>query len=80
MVTEYVPAVVDAREHEAVTVALAVMLVAVDGQVTVRPVAGLGAADKLIVPPKSNVLVNVMLIELVVAPELKSTGPLVEII
>jgi hypothetical protein len=80
MVTEYVPAVVDAREHEAVTVALAVMLVAVDGQVTVRPVAGLGAADRLIVPAKSNVLVNVMLIELVVAPELKSTGPLAEII
>ena len=46
------PAVVEARVHDAVTVALAVILVAVVGQVTVRPVAGVTTDARLILPAK----------------------------
>ncbi len=42
----------DAKVHEAVTVAFAVMLVAVVGQVTVRPVTGETTEVRLIVPAK----------------------------
>ena len=52
METEYVPAVVDARVHDAVTVAFAVILVAVVGQVTVRPVTGVTTEDRLMLPAK----------------------------
>ena len=60
------------------TVALAVMLVAVVGQVTVRPVAGLTTEAKLILPAKLNVLVRVTVIAEPVAPLLKLTGELTE--
>ncbi len=74
IVTEYVPAVVDAKVHDAVTVALAVIEVAVVGQVTVRPVAGLTTEVRLIVPAKLKVLVRVTVIDEPVAPLLKFTG------
>src|SRR5437879_11489266 len=44
------------------------------GQVTVKPVAGLVAAVRLIVPAKLNVLVRETEIAEPVAPELKLTG------
>ena len=44
------------------------------GQVTVKPVAGLVAAVRLIVPAKLNVLVRETDIAEPVAPELKFTG------
>ena len=44
------------------------------GQVTVKPVAGLVAAVRLIVPAKLNVLVRETEIAEPVAPELKFTG------
>ncbi len=72
--TEYVPAVVDARVHDAVTVALAVMLVAVVGQVTVKPVAGVIADVRAILPAKFWILVSVTVIADPVAPLLKFTG------
>ena len=42
----------EARVHEAVTVALAVIVVAVVGQVTVKPVAGVTTEARLILPAK----------------------------
>ena len=56
------------------TVALAVIVVAVVGQVTVRPVAGLTTEARLILPAKLNVLVRVTVIAEPVAPLLKLTG------
>ena len=56
------------------TVALAVMVCAVVGQVTVRPVAGVTADVRLILPAKLNVLVSVTVIAVPVAPLLKLTG------
>ena len=50
------------------------------GQVTVKPVAGLVAAVRLIVPAKLNVLVRETDIAEPVAPELKFTGLLTEIV
>jgi len=73
MVTPYVPAVVEANVHEAATVAFAVILTGA-GQVTVKPVAGLVTAVRLIVPAKLNVLVRLTDIAEPVAPELKFTG------
>lgn len=64
--------------HEAVTVALAVMLVAVVGHVTVRPVAGVTTEDRLILPAKFWTLVRVTVIAEPVAPELKLAGELTE--
>ena len=78
--TEYVPAVVEDRVQDAVTVALAVILVAVVGQVTVRPVAGVTTEAKLIVPAKFWTLVRVTVIADPVAPLLKFTGELTEIV
>src|SRR2546425_12355697 len=73
MVTPYVLGVVDAKVHEAATVALAVILTGA-GQVTVNPVAGLVTGVRLIVPAKLNVLVRETDIAEPVAPELKFTG------
>src|SRR5437879_2722718 len=73
MVTPYVPAVVEDNVQEAATVAFAVILTGA-GQVTVKPVAGLVAAVRLIVPAKLNVLVRETEIAEPVAPELKLTG------
>lgn len=71
---------VDARVHEAVTVALAVMAVAVVGQLTVRPLAGVTAEVKLMLPAKLNVLVRVTVMADPVAPLLKLTGDVAEIV
>ena len=79
MVTPYVPAVVELRVHEAATVAFAVILTGA-GQVTVKPVAGLVTAVRLIVPAKLNVLVSETDIAEPVAPELKFTGVPTEIL
>ena len=65
--------------HEAATVAFAVMLTGT-GQVTVKPVAGLVTAARLIVPAKLNVLVRLTDIAEPVAPELKLTGLLSEMV
>ena len=69
---------VDARVHDAVTVALAVILVAVVGQVTVRPVAGLTADARLMLPAKFWTLVIVTVIAEPVAPLLRLTGLVTE--
>jgi len=79
MVTPYVPAVVEDNVQEAATVAFAVMLTGA-GQVTVKPVAGLVTAVRLIVPAKLNVLVRETEIAEPVAPELKFTGLPTEIV
>ena len=50
------------------------------GQVTVKPVTGLVAAVILIVPAKLNVLVRETEMAEPAAPELKSTGVIVEIV
>ena len=60
--------------QDAVTVAFAVMLVAVVGQVTVRPVAGVTAEARLMLPAKFWTLVRVTVIAEPVAPLLKLTG------
>ena len=69
----------DDRVQEAATVAFAVMLTGA-GQVTVKPVAGLVTAVRLIVPAKLNVLVRETEIAEPVAPELKFTGLPTEIV
>ena len=74
------PAVVDARVHDAVTVAFAVIAVAAVGQVTVRPVAGVTTDARLMLPAKLNVLVRVTVIAEPVAPLLKLTGFVTEIV
>ena len=79
MVTPYVPAVVEDNVQEAATVAFAVMLTGA-GQVTVKPVAGLVTGVRLIVPAKLNVLVRETEIAEPVAPELKLTGVVVDIV
>jgi len=71
--------VVEASEQEALTVSFARMLRGA-GQVTVRPVAGLTTGVRLMVPAKLSVLVRETEIAEPVAPELKFTGVLVEII
>ncbi len=68
------PAVVELKVQDADAVALAVRLVAVAGQVTVRPVVGLTIELRLTVPAKLNVLVRLTEIAAPVAPELKFTG------
>ena len=60
------------------TVALAEIDVAVVGQVTVRPVEGVTADARLMVPAKLKVLVRVTVIAEPVAPLLKLTGELTE--
>ena len=73
------PAVVELRVHDAATVALAVMLTGA-GHVTVNPVAGLVTGVRATVPAKLNVLVRETEIAEPVAPELKFTGLLTEIV
>ncbi len=68
------PAVVELKVQDADAVALAVRLVAVAGQVTVRPVVGVTTELRLTVPAKLNVLVRLTEIAAPVAPELKFTG------
>jgi hypothetical protein len=70
---------VDDKVQEAATVALAVMLTGA-GHVTVNPVAGLVTAVRVTVPAKLNVLVRETEIATPVAPELKLTGVVVEIV
>jgi hypothetical protein len=65
--------------QEAATVAFAVILTGA-GQVTVSPVAGLVTAVRVTVPAKLNVLVSETDIDAPVAPELKLTGVVVEIV
>ncbi len=60
--------------QEEETVALAVMLTAVAGQVTVRPVVGLTTDESAMVPAKLLTLVNETDIAAPVAPLLKLTG------
>jgi hypothetical protein len=71
--------VVDAKEHEVATVAFAVMLTGA-GHVTLSPVAGLVTAVRVTVPAKLNVLVRETEIAAPVAPELKLTGVVVDIV
>ena len=54
--------------------------VAVVGQVTVRPVAGVTTEATVIEPAKLNVLVRVTVIAEPVAPLLKFTGEVTEIV
>jgi hypothetical protein len=70
---------VDDRVHEAATVAFAVILTGA-GQVTVKPVTGLVTAVRVTVPAKLNVLVRETEIATPVAPELKFTGVVVEMV
>ncbi len=74
IVTRYVPAAVEFKVQEDDTVALAVILTAVAGHVTVRPVVGLVTALSATVPAKLNVLVRLTEIAEPVAPLLKLTG------
>ncbi len=60
--------------HEALTVALAVMLTALAGQATVSPVVGLTTEDSATVPAKLFTLVSDTVIAAPVTPELKLTG------
>ncbi len=62
------------RVQEALTVALAVMLVGVTGQVTVKPVVGLTTADSPTEPAKLFTLVREADMIAPVAPGLKFTG------
>ncbi len=59
---------------------MAVKLVAVAGQVTVRPVVGLTTELRLTLPAKLNVLVRLTEMAAPVAPELKFTGVATEIV
>jgi len=74
-----VPAVVDDRVQDAATVAFAVILTGA-GQVTVNPVTGLMTGVRAIVPAKLNVLVKLTDIAEPVAPELKFTELLTDIV
>ncbi len=78
--TRYVPAVVELRVHDEDTVALAVMLTAVAGHVTVRPVVGLTTEVRATLPAKLNMLVRLTDTAAPVAPELKLTGVPAEIV
>ncbi len=65
--------------QEAATVALAVMLTGA-GHVTVKPVAGLVTGVRVTVPAKLNVLDRETDIAEPVAPELKLTGVLADMV
>ncbi len=73
-VARYVPAVVELNVQDEETVAFAVMLTAVAGQVTVRPVVGLTTEESAIVPAKLLTLVTEADMAAPVAPELKLAG------
>ncbi len=72
--TRYVPAVAEVSAQEALAVPLADKLVAVAGQVTVKPAAGLTTDVRATVPAKLFTLVSETEIAAPVAPELKLTG------
>ncbi len=72
--TPYVPRAAELRVQDAPAVTLAVRLVAVTGQLTVRPVVGLVTELRATVPAKLNVLVILTEIATPVAPVLKFTG------
>jgi hypothetical protein len=65
--------------QEAATVAFAVILTGA-GQVTVNPVTGLVTGVRVTVPAKLKVLVRLTEIAAPVAPELKLTGVVVEMV
>ena len=65
--------------HDAATVAFAVILTGA-GHVTVKPIAGLVTGVRVTVPAKLNVLVRETEIAEPVAPELKLTGLLSEMV
>ncbi len=67
-------AVVELKTHDAETVALAVKIVAVAGQFTVRPVVEPAAEERLTPPAKLKVLARLTEIAALGAPELKFTG------
>jgi hypothetical protein len=67
--TAYVPAVVEDREQEDVTVAFAVIAIAVAGQVIVRPAGAVPVSVML--PAKLNVLVRETPTETPVCPTLR---------
>ena len=75
--TAYVPAVVELNEHDAVTVAFAVMATAVAGQVIVRPAGAVPV--RVMLPAKLNVLVRETPTETPVWPTLR-LGPVAEIV
>ena len=75
--TEYVPAVVDEREQEAVTVAFAVMATAVVGQATLRPNGAVPLS--VIEPAKLNVLVRVTPTDTPVCPTFR-LAPVAEMV
>ncbi len=80
MVTRYVPGVVEPRVQDAGLVALAVRVTAVAGHVTVSPVVGLTTDVRATLPAKLKVLVRVTEMAAPVAPVLKLTGLLAEIV
>ncbi len=80
MVNRYVPAVVELRVQDAEAVALAARDVAVAGQVTVKPVAGLTREVRDTVPAKFWTLVRETDTAAPVAPELKLTGEPTEMV
>ncbi len=59
---------------------MAANVTAVDWQVTIRPVVGLTTDERLTLPAKLKVLVRLTEIEAPVAPVLKLTGLLTEIV
>jgi len=65
--------------HDAATVAFAVILTGA-GHVTVKPIAGLVTGVRVTVPAKLNVLVRETEMAEPVAPELKLTGLLSEMV
>ena len=65
---------VEVRLHDAVAVPLGVRLVAVEGQVTARPVAGLTTLLRFTVPAKLKVLARDTGMDVPVVPELKLTS------
>jgi hypothetical protein len=67
------------RVHDAATVEFALMLTGA-GHVTVRPVTGLVTGDRATVPAKLKVLVRETEMAEPIAPELKFTGLLTEMV
>ncbi len=68
------------KVQEPATVLLADTAMGVDVQLTVRPVEGLATALRVTLPAKLKVLVRETDMEAPVAPELKLTGLLAEIV
>ncbi len=79
IVTRYVPLVVELRVQDVEAVALAVRLVVVAGQLSVRPVDGLTRELRVTLPTKLKILFRETEIETPETPELKLTGVPTEI-